>query len=106
MKSSGEKGNQAALCLQHEAFGLPDGKDGLTTIAREAIDHPARKNNIIGISEDLRLNVLKAENQRLKALVEDLSLDKTCQAQRIAELNRETSQLKKAIADLIIGNRT
>ena len=106
MKSSGENGNQAALCLQHEAFGIPDGKEILITRTPEQTkQHPVKKNNIIELPEDVGHHLLKAENKRLKALVEDLIFDKTCQAQRITELNRETSRLKKAIADLFIDNQ-
>jgi hypothetical protein len=105
MKNSGENGSQAALCLQHEAFEIPDDKEIIISRTPEqTTQHPVKKNNIIGLSGDVRHHLLKLENKRLKALVEDLILDKSCQARRIMELNRETSRLKKAIADLIIGN--
>jgi hypothetical protein len=107
MKNSREKGNQAALFVQHEAFGIPDSKEILITRTPEQSTQNSEKiSNIIGLSEDVRHSLLKVENQRLKALVEDLILDKTCQARRITELNRETSRLKKVIADLILDNRS
>jgi hypothetical protein len=105
MKNSGEDGNQAALCLQHETFGIPDDKEALLTRTPEqATHHLVKNNNVIGLSEDLRLKRLTAENQRLKILVEDLTSDKFSQARRITELNEETSRLKKALADLVVGN--
>ncbi len=105
MKNSGGDGNQTALCLQHEAFGISEGKEIFTiSTPEQTTPHPTKKNNIIGLSEDLRFNQLTAENQRLKTLVEDLMLDKLSQAQRIMELNEEKSRLKKALADLILDN--
>ncbi len=105
MKNRGENGNQAALCLQHEAFGIPDGKEILITRTPEqTTQNPEKIDNIIGLSEDLQLKRLTAENQRLKILVEDLTSDKFIQAQRISELNEEKSRLKKALGELIIDN--
>ena len=105
MKNSGKDGNQAGLFLQHEAFGIPDRKKNfMISTPEQTTHHPAKENNIIGLSEDLQFKRLKVENQRLKALVEDLIFDKTCQAKRIKELNDEKSRLKKALADLILDN--
>lgn len=105
MKTSGENGNHATLCQQHEDFGIPDGKEIFMVRTPEQTTHyPEQKNNIIGLSENVQLNLLRAENQKLKTLVEDLIHDKACQAQRITELNQEKSRLKKTIADLIMDN--
>jgi len=105
MKNSGVSGNQASLCLQHEAFGIPDGKEIFTiSTPEQTTHHLPKKNTISGLSEDLRFKQLKSENQFLKTLVEDLMLDKLSQARRITELNQEKSRLKKALADLILDN--
>lgn len=106
MKNSGGDGTQVALCLQHEAFGIPDGKEIFTiSTPEQTTSYPIKKNNIIGLSEDLHFKRLIAKNQRLKTLVEDLMLDKLSQARRIMELNKEKSRLKKALADLILDNQ-
>jgi len=103
MKNIGENGNQAALSLQHESFAMPDGKEIFTISTPEQTTHQsAKKDNIIGLSEDLRFKRLTAENKRLKIFVEDLVSDKCCQARRITELNEETARLKKALAGLIL----
>ena len=67
--------------------------------------HCIGKNNVIGLSGDLRFKQLSDENQRLKLLVEDLMADKFHQAQRIMELNDEKSRLKKALAELIVDDQ-
>ena len=105
MKNSRVIGNQTALCLQHEEFEIPDDKE-IATISTpdQAALHRTMKNNIFGLSEDLRLKQLTSENQCLKKLVEDLMHDKLSQAHRIMELNEEKSRLKKTIADLILCN--
>ena len=104
MKSSKGRGRQAAFALPQEEFDASDEKEVLTEKApSKTTHHPVRKSNIIGLAEDSQLNRLKKENQRLKELVEDLVYDKTCQARRIAELSKETSRLKKKIAELVAG---
>jgi len=106
MKNNGGDVTQAVLCLQHEAFGIPDGKEIFTiSTPEQTTSHPIKRNHIIGLSEDLRFKQLTAENQRLNALVESLMLDKFSQAHRIMELNEEKSRLKKAIADLILDTQ-
>jgi hypothetical protein len=106
MKKFGKNRNPAAHSLQHEAFGMPDGKEIFTITTPEQTTHQtASKDNIIGLCEDLRFKRLTAENKRLAILVEDLVSDKGCQAQRITELNEETSRLKKALAGLVLDRQ-
>lgn len=103
MKNSRGVGTQTALCKTHEAFGMPADKEIFKINTPEHPTHqPASKNTLIGLSEDLRLKQLTIENQRLKTLVENLTVDKLNQAQRIMALNKETSRLKKVLADLIL----
>ena len=103
MKNSVSVETQTAPCQPHEAFGMTDGRENLTiNTPEQPAHHRTTKNNIIELSEDLRLKQLTAENQRLKTLVENLAFDKLNQAQRIMELNKEKSRLKKALADLIL----
>lgn len=103
MENSGGGGTQTALCMEHETFGMPDGKENFTiSTPKQTTHNRTKKNNIIGLSEDLRFKQLEVENQRLKTLVENLMFDKLSQARRIMELNEEKSRLKKALADLIL----
>ena len=105
MKTSGEKEHQAASCSRDDVFGVFDSPEvpAVSTI-KSGPHHSDRKNNIIRFSENVRIQLLTAENQRLKNLVEDLILDKQCQARRIGELNDEKKQLKKALAELILDS--
>ena len=56
-------------------------------------------------NEDLHLRQLQSENRRLKMIIEDLTLDKLAQANRIKELQLENSQIKQVIAELTLGRQ-
>lgn len=104
MKTIGENRNPAAICLQQTSLAIPDTGEIQPNIPPiQSIPQELKKNNIIGLSEDVRIRMLTSENQRLKDLVESLVTDKQYQARRIMELNEEKSRLKKTLADVIIG---
>ncbi len=92
---------------QRIADGIAEDDKEIATISTPdpAALHRTMKNNIFGLSEDLRLKQLTSENQSLKKLVEDLMHDKLSQAQRIMELNEEKSRFKETIADLILDKQ-
>jgi len=92
MKNIRDNGNPAVVRLQHEAYRLPE----------QTAHQTAKKDSIIGLSEELHLKRLTAENKRLQVLVEDLVADKCFQAQRITELNEETVRLKKTLAGWVL----
>jgi len=106
MKNNVGSRKHAALCLQHEVFGIPYGKEIFAnSIPEQTEPHLLKKINMFGLSEDSGFKQLTEENQNLKSLVGDLMLDKLSQAQRIMELNEEKSRLKRALADLVLGNQ-
>lgn len=102
-----DRGSQTAVFMPREIFDIQDAAD--STFAMDA-KHPFRhfeKKNKIGLPDDTQVvDSLKKENQRLKALINDLIHDKACQARRIKELHAEKSQLKKTIAELMTRNVT
>ena len=105
MKKSGGNGNPAAHYLRQQASDIRDEKEIFTIRTPEHISlHREAKNTAFGLSDELRLKQLSAENQRLKTLVEELMVDKFSQAHRIMELNDEKARLKKALADQILND--
>ena len=106
MKNRGGNGEQTALAVQQEIFNMPNAEVLCTRGMTEQTLYRQTKTSIIMEScEDCRFKQLEAENLRLENLVEDLRLDKLCQAQRMKELNLEKSRLKKALAELMLDNQ-
>ena len=106
MKNSRVGGEQTALAVQQEISGMPNAEVIYTIgMPEKTLYRRTKKSNIMGSCEDCRFKKLAEENRRLENLVEDLKLDKFSQAQRMNELNREKSVLKKALAELMLDNQ-